>query len=151
MKNLIKKWWFWAIIVTVIIASSTIILQCINKKKIEDNLANIGKEMTDFYSGIENANTHINEFTYNYETGQVEYKPVTITLEMYNRINNGMTEKEVINILGNGEKLQPEKSAGFLINWGKLEIWEYPYFNIQINFNSSGEVISKSQLGLKYN
>lgn len=147
MKKLIKKWWFWIIATSIgliICISISIYLESQKNKKV---VANIGNGASEFIEGIDNANSFLNEFTYNYETGEVEYQP-TITIEKYNSIKEGMTEKEVISILGNGEKLQPEGSNGFLITWGELEIWKPPYYRIQVYFNKSGVVHSKSQMGL---
>ena len=148
MKNIIKKWWFWITIACVILVVVLGMMKFKEQKQLEDTYKTIGESASDFYTGIEKADTHLDEFTYNYETGEVEYHP-PITLEKYDSIKEGMTEKQVISILGNGEKLQPEGSIGFLMTWGELEIWEPPYYRIQIKFDSSGEVVSKSQMGLE--
>lgn len=147
-KTFYKKWWFWIIVIALVVIIVLIIFfKYRENKKIEEKIENIGKGASDYLEGIENANSHLNEFTYNYATGEVEYKP-QITLEKYNQIENGMTEEVVISILGNGEKMQQEESKGFLMAWGELNLNNYPYYWIQIIFNSSGEVTSKYQLGL---
>lgn len=93
----------------------------------------------------ENIKSHINEFIYNNETGNVEYKPET-TIEAYNKIQKGMTEKEVISILGTYD----EKSKGdnsYMIAYGKINMSNG--YRIQIILdNKSQTVISKSQIGL---
>lgn len=93
----------------------------------------------------ENIKSHINEFIYNNETGNVEYKP-EITIEAYNKIQKGMTEKEVISILGTYD----EKSKGdnsYMIAYGKINMSNG--YRIQIILdNKSQTVISKSQIGL---
>lgn len=147
MRELIKKWWFWAIIIITIIFI-TLILQYISQKQVEDSVTNIGNAMAEFYTEIERANTHLDEFTYNYETGEVEYKPSKITLEMFNRVKYGMTKSEVIALLGNGEELHSEESKTYMMTWGDLDLAKAPYYRIQIIFNENNEVISSSQLGL---
>jgi hypothetical protein len=147
MKELIKKWWFWLIIIITIIVL-TLILQYISQKQVEDSVANIGNAMTEFYTGIERANTHLDEFTYNYETGEVKYKPSKITLEMFNKVKDGMKKSEVIAILGNGDELHTEESKTYMMTWGNLDLDKAPYYRIQIIFNENNEVISSSQLGL---
>lgn len=42
------------------------------------------------YLGIDKADSHSDEFTYNNETGEVEYHP-EITLDKYEQIEEGMT------------------------------------------------------------
>ena len=148
MKNIIKKWWLWLIIIAIVIAGIIFIKEYREQKKLKDTMETIGESTSDFYEEVQNAEGYSDYFIYNYETGEVEYHP-PITLEKYDSIKEGMTEKQVISILGNGEKLQPEGSIGFLMTWGELEIWEPPYYRIQIKFDSSGEVVSKSQMGLE--
>lgn len=143
-----KKWWFWAIIIGIAIISFIIIIEYIKNKETETSLKNIGEGATNFIEGIYDADSHLDEFTYNYTTGEVEYKP-EITIEKYNQVKEGMTEEEVVSILGSGEKLQPEEANGFLMVWGDIMISNPPYYRIQIAFNSSGKVINKYQLGLE--
>lgn len=134
MKDLIKKWWFWTIIILVVVVV-ILIIKSINTTQTFQNSENIEN----------NIQSHLNEFTYNYETGEVEYRPTQITLEMYSRINEGMNEKEVIQILGVGEKLEGENT--YMISWGDINMSKG--YTIQIIFNTNNEVISKSQIGLK--
>lgn len=148
MKGIIKRWWFCLIIIAVAIVGIIFIKEYREQKKLKDTMKTIGESASDFYEEVQNAEGYSDYFIYNYETGEVEYHP-PITLEKYDSIKEGMTEKQVISILGNGEKLQPEGSIGFLMTWGELEIWEPPYYRIQIKFDSSGEVTSKSQMGLE--
>lgn len=148
MKDIIKKWWFWLIIIAEVIVGIIFIKEYREQKELKDTIKTIGESASDFYEEVQNAEGYSDYFIYNYETGEVEYHP-PITLEKYDSIKEGMTEKQVISILGNGEKLQPEGSIGFLMTWGELEIWEPPYYRIQIKFDSSGEVVSKSQMGLE--
>ncbi len=148
MKNIIKKWWFWLIVISIIIGGIVCIKAYREQKKLEDTMKTIGESALDFYEEVQNAEGYSDYFIYNYETGEVEYHP-PITLKKYDSIKEGMTEKQVISILGNGEKLQTEGSIDFLMTWGKLEIWEPPYYRIQIKFDSTGKVVSKSQMGLE--
>lgn len=147
MKNIIKKWWFWLIIIVIIIVGICI-KQYLENKELERKFEKIGEGASSYYTEIQEAEGYSDYFIYNYETGEVEYHP-PISLEKYDSIKEGMTEKQVISILGNGEKIQPEGSIGFLMTWGELEIWEPPYYRIQIKFDSFGEVASKSQMGLE--
>lgn len=151
MKCVIKKWWFWLIVIAVAIVGIIFIKEYREQKKLKDTKRyneTIGESALDFYEEVQNAEGYSDYFIYNYETGEVEYHP-PITLEKYNSIKDGMTEKQVISILGNGEKMQPEGSVGFLMTWGELETWKSPYYRIQIKFDSSGKVNSKSQIGLE--
>ncbi len=149
MKELIKKWWFWLIIIAVCVIITILIIQYINQKQVEDSFKNIGSGALDYLTGINNAQSYLNDFTYNYETGEVEYKPSTITLEKFNRIKEGMKKNEVIAILGKGEELHTEESKTYMMTWGNLNMTETPYYIIQIIFNENDEVVMSSQLGLK--
>lgn len=148
MRNILKKWWFWLIIGIILIVLIFVIKEYQEKKKIEETFEKIGQLATETYDDTESAEGYADYFIYNYETGEVEYHP-PITLEKYDNIKEGMTEKEVISILGNGEKLEPEESDGFLMTWGDLNLNKAPYYRIQINFDSSGKVFLKSQIGLE--
>lgn len=148
MKKIIKKWWFWLIVIVLLISIILIIKEYREQKKIKETMKTIGESALDYYNGIQTAEGYGQYFTYNYETGEVEYHP-PITIEKYDEVREGMTEKEVISILGNGEKLQPEGANGFLMTWGDLNLTKYPYYRIQIVFNASGVVENKSQMGLK--
>ena len=75
MKELIKKWWFWLIIVIVIAIIIALVSKFIEEKEIEEKFSKMGKSTTDFTKGIDDAKSHLDEFKYNYETGQVEYTP----------------------------------------------------------------------------
>ena len=147
-KAFYKKWWFWVIIIGVVIISLIIIIEYIKNREIETSIKNIGEGVTNFIEGVYDADSHVDEFTYNYATGKVEYKP-KITIEKYNEVKKGMTEEEVVNILGNGEKLQPKEANGFLMTWGDINISNYPYYRIQIAFDFLGKVTSKYQIGLE--
>lgn len=147
-KPIYIKWWFWTTIIGIIIISYIIVSNYIKNKELETSFKSIGEGATEYITGIYDADSHLDEFDYNYATGKVEYKP-KITIEKYNQIKEGMTEKEVISILGDGEKLQPEEANGFLIVWGDLIISNPPYYRIQITFDSLGKVIDKYQIGLE--
>lgn len=147
MKNILKKWWLWLIILILIIWAIIAIKDYKDKKEIEEKFSAMGEAASDFYEGIQTAEGYSDYFTYNYSTEEVEYHP-PITIERYNNIKEGMTEKEVVSILGDGEKLQPEGSNGFLMTWGDLDLSKYPYYRIQITFDNSGNVTNKMQLGL---
>lgn len=145
--KILKKWWLWVILMVIIIVFVTII-QYEENKKLEETFKNIGQSATDYYNDIQSAKGYSDYFIYNYEAGKVEYHP-PITIEKYNNIREGMTEGEVISILGNGEKFQSEGNVGFFITWGSLDLKEYPYYRIQISFDNSGKVLMKNQIGLE--
>lgn len=148
MKDIIKKWWFWLTIVVLITWIVIGVKDYKEKKELESKFETMAEGMTDYYEQVKNAEGYSDYFIYNYSTGEVEYHP-PITIERYDSVKEGMTEKQVVSILGNGEKLQPEGSNGFLMTWGELEIWNPPYYRIQITFDSAGKVSSKSQMGLE--
>lgn len=146
MKNLVKKWWLWGILIIVVVILFVLISNYIENKKIKKTFDNIGNSSTDFISGIDNANSNLNEFTYNYNTGEVEYKISKITLEMYNRIEEGMRQEELISILGKYEnKLDGENT--YILDWGDSNMSKGYW--IRVIFSKDGNVISKSQIGLK--
>lgn len=121
-----------------------VVILIVNNKE-NDTVTSIGDGASGFIEGINNAQSHLNEFSYNYETGEVEYKPNNITLEMYNRVTEGMGEKEVIQILGNGERKNGDNT--YMITWGDLQMSKG--YLIQIVFDENSKVLNKNQLGLK--
>lgn len=117
-----------------------------SNNKTQNNLSSMGSAASDYTNGIDNAQSHLSEFTYDSTSGTVNYTPSNITLEMYNRINNGMSKNDVISILGDGEKMEGENT--YFISWGTSDMSKGYW--IQIVFDSStNNVISKSQIGLK--
>lgn len=144
--KIFKKWWIWLIIILTILIISVIVIKKIQEKQMENSFENIGKSTVDFLKGIDNAKSHIDEFFYNSQTGNVEYKPSEITLEMFNRIKEGMIENEVILNLGQYDnKILGENS--YVISYGNSDLSKGYW--IQIVFNKNNKVISKSQIGLK--
>ena len=106
----------------------------------------MGEGFSDYYDNKKNITSHLNEFTYNYETNESEYKPKIITLEIYNRIKEGMTQEEVILNLGKYDnKLNGENT--YMLEWGNSNMSKGYW--ISIIFNKEGTVVSKSQIGLK--
>lgn len=138
-----KSKWLWIVIISITIITIFVIIY--NKNKKEEAKAKAFTEgFKSFNEGIQNSEGYLDDFSYNYNTGEVEYIPKTITLEMYNRIKNGMTEKEVISVLGKGEKLNPKNSNTYMIMWGKSGSV------IQITFDKkTNTVIYANQVGLK--
>lgn len=149
MKNLIKKWWFWGIIIVICILSYILISKHIENKKLEKTFENMGKGASDFITDIDNSESHIDEFSYNYETGEVEYKPSNITLEMYNRIKEGMTQEEVISILGKYET-KSEGENTYVLEWGNSYAPINNGYWLQIVFDTTHQnVLNTYQVGLK--
>lgn len=145
-RKIYKKWWFWIAILLIFIIV-IIIMKYKEQKEIEESIENINEGITDFIEGTDKADSHLDEFIFNDTTDEIDYVP-KITIKEYNRIKNGMTEDQVVSILGKGEKSQPDENSGFLMSWGDFNLNNPPYYRIQIVFNSSGEVTSKRQLGL---
>lgn len=146
--KLYKKWWFWEIIIVICILIYTLTINYIKNKETKESLTNIANSATNFISGIEKAQSHLNEFSYNYETGQAEYKPSKITLEMYNKIKEGMKEEELSSILGKCDnKLQGEET--YIMEWGNSYSPVYGGYWIQIVLDTNNTVMSKNQVGLK--
>lgn len=149
MKNIIKKWWFWITIACVILVVVLGMMKFKEQKQLEDTYKTIGESASDFYTGIEKADTHLDEFTYNYETGEVEYKPQADNtwLEKYNSIEKGMTSSEVIQILGEGFITPGIDDTEYFMNWGVNEgLIEGQIITIQFN---NEKVHLKTQIGLK--
>ena len=137
-----------AIILSIAVIIGTIIYFKINENKdTKEAFENMGNAATDFITGIDTANSHLNDFEYNYETGEVEYNKKKLTLENYNKIKIGMSEAEVKEILGEGEKLSPIEANTYLINW----IDENDTFcRIQIVFEKNTKtVLNIYQIGLE--
>ena len=141
------------IIITIITAlliflGSIIANEIIKQKRLNKMAYNMGKGAADFTAGIENAESYIDDFSYNYNTGEVEYHP-NITLEMYNRINEGMSQDEVISILGNYDnKIDGDNS--YVLEWGNAYSPVNDSHWIQIVLGSNTKtVLSKYQVGLQ--
>lgn len=147
-KSIYKNWWFGVILIIICILIFIAISFYIKNRQTEEKLKRIGEEATDFISSIDNAQSHLNEFSYNYQTGEVEYEPSRITLETYNRIKEGMLEDEVISILGKYEnKLNRENT--YMLEWGNSYAPITDGHWIQIVFDMNKKVSSKHQMGLK--
>lgn len=74
-KKLYQKWWFWILIIIILISICLGINSYIENKKLEETFSNIGNSASDYIKGIDNAQSHLNEFSYNYNTGTVDYNP----------------------------------------------------------------------------
>lgn len=148
MKNIKKKWYFWLITLIFVICIVISINYIMEQKELKQTAKNIGRGASDYINGIENANSHLNEFSYNYETGKVEYKPSEINLEMYNRIKKEMTQEDVVSILGNYDnKLDGENT--YMLEWGNSYAPINNGYWIQIVFDMNKKVLSMYQMGLK--
>lgn len=147
-KSFYKKWWFWVIVIIVCVLLCIITVSYLKNKETEKVQSKIGEGASDYISGIDNAQSHIDEFSYNYETGEVEYKPSKITLEIYNRIKEGTTQEEVISILGKHEK-KSEGENTYMLEWGNSYAPINNGYWIQIVFDTNKKVLSKYQTGLE--
>lgn len=148
MNKVVTRICITAIILSIAVIIGTIIYFKINENKdTKEAFESMGNAATDFITGIDTANSHLNDFEYNYETGEVEYNKKKLTLENYNKIKIGMSEAEVKEILGEGEKLSPIEANTYLINW----IDENDTFcRIQIVFEKNTKtVLNIYQIGLE--
>lgn len=139
-------------IVGIIIVLVIIIPIAINHNKENEELKNtfstIGNSAKEYVEGKENANSHIDEFSYNNTTGEVEYHP-TITLEMYNRIEEGMTKEEVISILGKEDSIFGEdEGENYIIEYGDSLLKKGYWIHFTMD-RKTNKVINKKQVGLE--
>lgn len=149
MNNVIKKWWFWTILLIICIILYVAISFYMENKRLKESTTNIGDGASDFIEGINNAQSHVNEFSYNNATGKAEYKPSKITLEMYNKIQEGMSQEEVLLILGQYEDILNGENT-YTLEWGNEYSPMYDGYWIQITFDiNKKEVLKKYQYGLK--
>lgn len=149
MKSTIKKWWFWTIILIICIILYVAISFYMENKRLKESITNIGDGASDFIEGINNAQSHVNEFYYNNTTGEAEYKPSKITLEMYDKIQEGMSQEEVVLILGQYEDILNGENT-YTLEWGNEYSPMYDGYWIQITFDiNKKETLKKHQFGLK--
>jgi len=141
-----KRWWFWVIIVLIIIAIGIVVYKIQEKIRLKNSFENIAKGFEEYYQQKENTTSYLNDFSYNYETDKVEYNPSKITLEMYNRIKEGMERKKVEEILGKGRETPNSEEQSYYLNWGVEEGLKENQV-IVIEFYN-GKVTGKTQLGL---
>ena len=146
MKKIIKKWWFWLIIVLIFLILFLIVNEIIEQQKVKKSIENIGNGIKSYTEELNNTNTHLNEFVYDEKKGQVTYSP-TITLEKYNNIKEGMSEKEVISIIGDFDKKLDGENT-YMLEWGSSYSPAYNGYWIQIVFDADGKVLNKYQTGL---
>lgn len=147
MKKLIKKWWFWIITLAICLILYIIISNYIENRELKDSMSNIGEGASEFIEGINNAESHLDEFSYNYETGEVEYRPKKITLEMYNRIKEGMNQEDVVLNLGKYDNKMTGDNT-YILEWGDAEMKKGYWISIVFN-KDTNTVFNKTQIGLK--
>lgn len=117
MKNILRKWWFWIIVLIICSITYIVISSFVEGKKVKESISNIGNSASNFIDRVDNAQTHIDEFSYNNKTGKVEYRASKITLEMYNKIEEGMSQDKVISILGQYEDILNGENT-YILEWG---------------------------------
>lgn len=125
-----------------------IVIEYKENKDLERKLSNIGNGVREYVEEKENAKSHIDEFSYNYETGKAEYHP-TITLEMYNRIKEGMTKEEVIEILGKEDNIiENDDSNNYIVEYGNSYLAKGYWVQVIID-KSTDKVVKKYNTGLE--
>lgn len=135
-----------SIIIVLAIVLPIVIKRNQENKKLEDSFSTIGQAASDYMVGTKEAESYIDDFSYNYATGEVDYHP-TITLEMYNRIKEGMTKEDVISILGNEYEIL-DGTLLYSLVYEKID--ESNGYLIAIHMNKEKDtVFSKNQEGLK--
>lgn len=150
MKSIIKKWWFWGIVFLILLIVAFEVYEYIEQQKTIKTWQKIGEAINEEMekdTRVAETKTHLDEFSYNYVTDEVEYHPI-ITLEMYNRIKEGMAQEEVISILGKQEnKLDGENT--YVLEWGNSYKPVTGGYWIQIVFDKkTSKVTNMSQTGL---
>ncbi len=140
------------VIIGIIIVLAIIIPIAIKHNKENEELkksfSTIGNSAKEYVEEKENVKSHIDEFSYNNTTGEVEYHSA-ITLEMYNRIEEGMTKEEVIAILGKEDAILGEgEGENYIIEYGDslLKKGYWIHFTMERKTN---KVINKKQVGLE--
>lgn len=144
---LYKKWWFWLIIVILILIIIFSILKIKEQRMLNRKMETVAESASNFISSTKDVKSHLDEFSYNYETGQTEYKPL-ITIEKYNNIKEGMNEEEVVLLLGNYDKKSDGENT-YMLEWGNAYSPAYNGYWIQIVFDMRNRVSRKYQVGLK--
>ena len=74
-RKLYQNWWFWLWIIIIFISICFGINSYIENKKLEEAFSHIGNSASNFITDIDNAPSHLNEFSYNNITGTVDYNP----------------------------------------------------------------------------
>lgn len=147
-KPIFKKWWFWLIFAIILITIILVVGKVREERELDKTMQTIGNSASDYMKGIDNAKSHLDEFSYNNATGKVDYKP-KITLEAYNKIKEGMTQEEIVEILGEQEnRLEGENT--YILEWGDSYKPVTGGYWIQIVFdNKTNKVTNMSQVGLQ--
>ncbi len=140
------------VVVGIIIVLAIILPIVINRnqenKRLKESFSRIGQAATDYIEDTKNANSYINDFSYDYTTGEVDYHP-TITLEMYNRIKEGMTKEDVISILGKEDDiLGKDEEEDYIIEYGDTFLSKGYWIHFTMD-RKTNKVINKKQVGLK--
>lgn len=130
-KPIYKKWWFWLIIVIIVIAI----------------IGGVQRETTDT-STEPTTNKQTATTEENTQTNTEVSKDVKVTLEQYNKIEDGMTYDEVITIFGGKETSSSESEVAGIKS--QIMTWNGngDFSIVSIGF-IDGEVSSKSQTGLE--
>ena len=74
-RKLYQNWCFWLLIIIILIFLCFGINSYIENKKLEETFSHIGNGASDYIKGIENSESYLNKFSYNYITGTVDYNP----------------------------------------------------------------------------
>lgn len=102
-KPIYKEWWFWTVILIVCVLLYIVISSYIENKKQEKKWEAMAEGFSSYFSDIDNAESQLDKFSYNYETGEVDYNESKTWLEKYDSITIGMERRNVEEILGIGK------------------------------------------------
>lgn len=145
MKKIFGSWFFWAMLICVVIATFAIINGIKEREKTDKAFQGLVNGTQDYVDEINNADSYLDKFTYNYEDREIEYNEIKPTFQTYEKIENGMKESEVINLLGYGKKSEGVNT--YTLTWGDEKLSKG--YVVQVFFDkSNNEVISKIQIGL---
>lgn len=95
-KPIYKELWVWIVMCLLVLGIALIINSYIENKKIEDKFKNIGNGVSSFYNGINNAKSHLSEFSYNSLTGEVDYNPSTFETVTQSENINQLTAVDIL-------------------------------------------------------
>ena len=63
------------IVICIVIILAVVIPNIIQQNKTKKTFETMSEGANEYYEGIDNAQSHLDEFVYNNETGEVEYHP----------------------------------------------------------------------------
>lgn len=124
MKNdekIYKKWWFWGISFIICIVFYLIVSSYIENEKQEKKWEAMAEGFSSYFSDIDNAESQLDKFSYNYEAEEVDYNESKTWLQKYNSITIGMEIRKVEEILGKGYETYGIDENEYYLSWGEKD------------------------------